>query len=184
VQADNWDCGLGPLGAFAAGQEIVNTNPAACVGAPIADSHASGQTTIAGTVTGTLAGTQVSDNQVETIREVLSSGGGPQNKFSLLEHRFTFNVAAGSERQLHVEGFRSNSADSDDFRIEFSIDGGTYFYALPLSLPLFDDDVDQIVTLGGTGSSVIVRIVDTNHAQGTQSLDTVSIDEIWIRVAP
>jgi hypothetical protein len=136
-------------------------------------------------VTGTLARTQTSDDQVEAITEVLSSGGGPSQKFSLLEHRFTFTVPPGSDRKLHVEGFRSSSADGDDFRFEYSTNGGTSFSPLSLSLPLFDDDVDRIEALGGTEfSSVIVRIVDTNHAQGTQSLDTVSIDEIWIRVAP
>jgi hypothetical protein len=181
VQAHNWDCGLGPLGA--AWQPIVNTNPAACVGVAIADSHPSSQTTIAGTVTGTLAATQVSDNQVEELREVLSSGGGP-NRFSLLEHRFTFNLPPGQDRKLHVEGFRSSSADGDDFRLEASFDGGTIYFPLALSLPLSDDDTDRIVELGGTSASMIIRVVDTNHTAGTQSLDTVSIDEIWIRVVP
>ena len=187
VQAQNWDCGLGPLGFNSAEQEIVNTNPAACVGVPVADSHPSGQTTVAGTVTGTLAGTQVSDDQVESITEVLSGGGGP-NRFSLLEHRYTFTVAPGSDRRLHVEGFRSSSVDGDDFRIDYSFDGGINFSPLEtnITLPLVDDDVDRISRMGGTdiSNSVIVRIVDTNHTPGTQSLDTVSIDEIWIRVAP
>jgi hypothetical protein len=183
VQGQNWDCGLGSLGKNSSEQEIVNTNPAACAGVPIADSHASGQTTVAGTVTGTLAGTQASDDQVEAITEVLSSGG-PTHKFSMLEHRFTFNVAPGSDRTLHVEGFRSNSVDADDFRFEYSIDGGTNFVALPLFLPLSADNVDLFASLPTSGSSVIIRVVDTNHTQGTQSLDTVSIDEIWVRVAP
>jgi hypothetical protein len=181
VQAQNWDCGLGPLST--AEKQAVNTNPLACAGIPIADSHPSSQTTVAGTVTGTLAGTQTSDDQVESIQEVVSSGGSPSQRFSLLEHRFTFTMGPGLDRRLHVEGFRSSSADGDDFRFEASTDGGVSFFPLSLTLPLLDDDVDRIAVVGGESSSVIIRVVDTNRAPGTQSLDTVSIDEIWMRAA-
>lgn len=181
VQAQNWDCGLGPLSTVE--KQAVNTNPLACTGIPIADHHASSQTTVAGMVTGTLEATHSSDDQVEAIREVLSSGGSPSQRFSLLEHRFTFTLGPGHDRRLHVEGFRSSSADGDDFRFEASTDGGASFYPLSLTLPLSDDDVDRIVSVGGDSSTVIIRVVDTNRTPGTQSLDTVSIDEIWMRVA-
>jgi len=36
----------------------------------------------------------------------------------------------------------------------------------------------------GTGGTITVRVVDTDHTPGGQSLDTVSIDEIWIRTVP
>jgi hypothetical protein len=184
VQAQSWDCGLGSLGRTSTEQERVNSDPGACAGAAVTDAHATAQSTIFGTVSGTLANTTTSNDQVEAIAEVLS-GGNPANRFSELEQRFTIAVGAGTIRELHVEGFRSASIDGDDFRFEVSTDGGVIFTPVTLSLPFSDDDIDRIASLAtGFTGSMIVRVVDTDRTAGHQSLDTVSIDEIWIRVVP
>jgi N-acetylneuraminic acid mutarotase len=184
VQAQNFDCGLGSLGTTSSEQQRTNLNPSACGGLSVTDAHASSQSTTLGTVTGTLANTQSSNDQYETITEVLSSGGNPANRFSELEQRFTFTVGSGTKKELHVEGFRSNSTDGDTFRFEYSTDG-VNFTPVTLALPLSDDNIDRIATLPGSlTGAVTVRVVDTDRTAGHQTLDAVTIDELWIRVAP
>jgi N-acetylneuraminic acid mutarotase len=184
VQAQNYDCGLGSLGTTSSEQQRTNSNPSACGGVSVADAHASSQSTTLGTVTGTLANTQSSNDQYETITEVLSSGGNPANRFSELEQRFTITVGSGTKKELHVEGFRSSSTDGDDFRFEYSTDG-VNFTPVTLTFPLADDNVDRIATLPGSlTGAVTLRAVDTDRTAGHQTLDTVTIDELWIRAVP
>jgi hypothetical protein len=184
VQAQNFDCGLGSLGTTSSEQQRVNANAGACGGAPVSDAHASSQSTVLGTVAGTLANTQSSNNAYEAITEVLSSGGSPSTRFSQLEQRWTISVGAGTVKQLHVEGFKNSSTDGDDFRFEYSTDGTT-FTPVTLTLPLADDGIDRIATLPGSlTGAVTIRVVDTDRTAGHQALDTVTIDELWIRAVP
>ena len=92
-------------------------------------------------------------------------------------------MGSGTKKELHVEGFRSNSTDGDDFRFEYSTNGGSTFTAVSItSLPFSDNNIDLIGTLpGNLTGSVIIRVVDTDRTAGHQSLDTVTIDELWIR---
>jgi hypothetical protein len=106
-------------------------------------------------------------------------------RFSQLEHRWTVALGPGSIRQLHVEGFRTSSTDGDDFRFDWSTNGTTWTAVALASLPASDTGVDLIGTLpaGATGT-VFLRVVDTNRTAGTQALDTVTIDELFVRVSP
>ncbi|HKQ63009.1 MAG TPA: thrombospondin type 3 repeat-containing protein [Candidatus Polarisedimenticolaceae bacterium] len=183
VQGQSFECGLGSLGKDSTELERVNGDVNACDGQAHADAYATAQSTVFGTVTGNLAGTQSSNDVVEAITEVLSSGGNPASRFSRLEQRWTIAVTAGTRVELHVEGFRTNSSDGDDFRFEYSTNGGTSFTPIPLvSLPLGDDDVDRTALLPPSlAGNVIFRVVDTDRTAGAQSLDTVSIDELFVR---
>jgi len=183
VQAQSYGCGMGSLGTTSSELQRTNSNPSACAGVVVTDSHASTETNVLGTVSGTFSNTLTSNNVYESITEVLSSGGNPSSRFSELEQRWTFNVGSGTKKELHVEGFRSNSTDGDDFRFEYSTNGGSTFTAVSItSLPFSDNNIDLIGTLpGNLTGSVIIRVVDTDRTAGHQSLDTVTIDELWIR---
>jgi hypothetical protein len=63
---------------------------------------------------------------------------------------------------------------------------GVTFTASPISdLPFADGNADLAGVLpAGLSGNVTVRVVDTNRNAGGQFLDTVSIDEIWIRIVP
>jgi hypothetical protein len=53
------------------------------------------------------------------------------------------------------------------------------------SLPTADPDADLSAALPASLSgTVLIRVIDTNRTQGTQDLDTVSIDELFIRSNP
>jgi hypothetical protein len=88
--------------------------------------------------------------------------------------------------ELHVEGFRSNSTDGDNFRFEFSPNVVTPFTPVSMSsLPFADNNTDLVGVLpSGVSGSAIIRVVDTDRTMGHQALDTVAIDELWIRVVP
>lgn len=185
VSSQNLDCGLGSLGTTASEVERVNTNGAACIGVTHTDRHATGESNPTGTVTGTYNDTLSSNNVRESIQEVLSTGGAPESRFSFLDHRWTFSVAPGTRIELHVEGSRTNSTDGDTFRFSWSTNGTNFFPLTTADLPLSDNDSEVQATLPATLSgTVTIRVIDSNRTPGTQFLDTVSTDEIWIRTVP
>jgi N-acetylneuraminic acid mutarotase len=186
VQAQNDDCGLGALGPDSTGAERLNAAGAACEGASHADSYPVSEASVYGTVSGDLTATAASDGVYESITEEESSGGPPSNRRSLLEHRWTIDVAPGDRIELHVEGSRSSSPDGDDFVFEYSDDGGASWNAIAMStLPLADDQVDRVGTLPNTlAGSVIFRVVDTNRDEGHLELDELTIDELFVRNVP
>jgi hypothetical protein len=185
VQGQNFDCGMGPLGYTSMEAERLNDDPGACQGHPHTDAYASAEETIYGDVTGTYVDTGASDDTVESITEE-ESGGSPSTRFSRMEHRWTVPVTAGTRIEFHVEGFRTDSPDGDTFRFEYSTDGGTEFTViLTGSLPFADDDIDLMASLpSGLSGSVIFRVVDTDRTPGNRDLDTVGVDELFVRSIP
>ena len=181
VEGQNFGCGIGSLGATSAGQERINASAGVCIGTTVAVVHASSESTVYGTVRGTLVDTRSSNNIYEEITEALSTGGSQANQYSELEQRWTFTVAAGALKQFHAEAFANNPG----FRFEYWATGATAFTPLAMSLPSRDLDVDQVATLpASVGGTVIVRIVDTDRTPGHQTRFVVDIDEIGIWVVP
>jgi hypothetical protein len=172
------------LGLASSEQIRTNTDPGACQGVSVIDAHASGESAVAGSVSGSYTATTATDDVAEVITEELS-GGNPNNRYSYLEHHWVVDVAAGTRVELHIEGYRTSSADGDAFAFEYATDGATWNpVALP-DLPLADDDVDLAAALPGTlAGPVTIRVVDTNRDPGSQFLDSVSIDELFVRSYP
>jgi hypothetical protein len=53
------------------------------------------------------------------------------------------------------------------------------------SLPFSDDGIDLIGTIPASVSGgVTIRVIDTDQTTADQSLSTLSIDRLWIRVVP
>lgn len=185
VQGQSFECGLGSLGTTSDEIERVNLDGGACAGTTFADSHPASETPVSGTVSGTFADASASDDAVEAISEEISSGN-PARRFSFLEHRWSIAVPAADRVELHVEGFRTSGGDADNFAFEYSIDGGTTWNPIPIvSLPFADDDADRQATLPSSLSgNVLIRVVDTNRTPGGQIIDTVSLDELFVRTVP
>jgi hypothetical protein len=184
VQAQNFECGLGSLGTMSGERTRVNVNAGACVGVTVTDSHASAQSAIYGTVWGTLANTFTTDQVYQSFTEVLSTGGSASSEFSQLEERFTVSVAAGARKELHVAGTYTTSSDADAFQFEYSTDGVT-FTPVSLSLLLNTASIDRLAVLPDRlNGTVTIRVVDTDRTAGHQALDSLFIDELWIRSIP
>ena len=182
LQSWNHDCGGGALGLAA--NEIIRVAGVACSGAAHTDVHPSAEQTIYGLSVGGLSGVAASDGETSSITEEMSSGGPPSERTSWLEHHWFFELPAGSAAGLHVEGFRSVSPDGDDFVFEFSPDGGASWEWVPVAaLPFADDGIDLSASLpGGWPGPVMIRVIDTDRTPGNQDADTVTLDEMFVRV--
>ena len=184
VQAENLDCGRGPLGFDSSGSERMNSSVSACAGPTFTDHYPISESAEFGSVTGSLTDLLASDDGYLTITEELTSGN-PSIRFSSLEHRWSFSVSSGVRVELHVEGFTTANpgVDFDYLAFEYSTDGGQTFNPIALSdLPSSDNDFDLRGTLpASTVGSLLIRVVDTDSTEGAQDIDFVSLDEMFIR---
>lgn len=130
---------------------------------------------VAGTVSGTYAATQASDNNYEVITEN-QSGGKPSSRYSYLEHKWNFNVAAGSSVSFYVEAYRPNNSDGDDFSFQYSTDN-VNFTTLVTVNSATEQTYSAALPVSGT---VYIRVVDTNRTSGNLSLDPIYIDYMVI----
>lgn len=189
MQGQNFDCGMGGLGFTSSDADRINASPGACTGYPFSDAYATSETTTLGTRTGGSYLDMLSSNDVvESLQEVLLGSGPPSNRSSRLDHRWTIPVtpAPGGFIEFHVECDYPPPSDGDAFRFEYSTDGVT-FTILNLNgfIPNADNDIDLYSFLPSTLSgNVIVRVVDTNQGAGNTELNTIHVDELWIRSIP
>jgi len=134
----------------------------------------------AGTVNGSYVATHSSDDLRESITE-RESGGRPQNRYSYLDHTWTFSVTPGTTVTLFIEAHRTANAEGDDFVFSYSQNNQDFTDALTVTKPA-DDDTPQIAVLPATLSgTVYLRVRDTDQTQGQNSLDTVFIDHLLIQ---
>jgi hypothetical protein len=160
----------------------VNVRPAA----PVYD-YPIAETTAAGTRTGAIANLGASDNSVESIKEVYSTG-------SDLDQRWRFNVTGGSDVTLAINAWRSfsNQSTGDEYHMQYSTDGATWSDLTRL-VPSGSKDITrtkfeanepyQMWALpAGTKGTVWIRATDTiNGSSSSEILDTLTVDEIFIR---
>lgn len=144
------------------------------------DALANADVPVAGTVTGTYADTQSSNDIRESIREVLS-GGSPSKKYSYLEHKWTINVAAAPTVTFYVEAHHTANSEGDDFVFAWSSDN-VNFTNMATVTKTADDNAYQTFSLPATTNGTIyVRVRDANRTAGRQVLDTVYVDHIFVR---
>ncbi|MHC4323444.1 MAG: LamG domain-containing protein [Planctomycetota bacterium] len=135
---------------------------------------------VAGTVSGSYFDTQSNDNDYEAITE-RESGGKPSNRYSYLEHKWTFNVPSGDTMTFHVNAYKSPN-NEDDFVFAYSKDD--YNYENMVIVTKTSDDVYQSSAIPSiTAGTVYVRVVDTDRSEGNKSLDTIYVDDMYITSA-
>jgi len=142
------------------------------------DYPASGQIAGSGTVSGSFTDTQTDNGVSQSIRE-RESGGKKQNRYSFMEHKWTFDVAPAAGFVFNLNAWSSGSADGDEFVFSFSTDDSTYTDFLTLgSTDPANVQVEMLPdTLSGT---VYIRVRDTDRTAGNKGLDTVYIDHMYI----
>jgi hypothetical protein len=145
------------------------------------DDHASAETPVAGTVSGSYLDTHESDLVYESITE-RESGGKPDLRHSWLEHIWVFNVQGSNPATLYVKGYHSANSEGDDFLFSVSVDGGeSYSPVLTLTKTSDDGEFDSGSLPAGVSGTVYVKVEDTDRSQGNRNLDTVYVDEMYIR---
>jgi hypothetical protein len=134
--------------------------------------RATGETNIAGSVTGTFADTFDADDKGQTITEV-DSGGKPSNRHDLAEHVWTIPASEGNQT-LTIAATASDAGDADDgFAIEWSTDGTTW---IPLTVVAPGPTVEGQFDIGAPTGTIQVRAIDTDRTPGQRSHNSLTVD--------
>ena len=137
------------------------------------------RTPVAGTVAGSYLDTWSGDGVYEAIQEV-ESGGKPSKRTSLLEHKWTFDVPAGTSVSFFVRAHHGANAEGDDFVFAWSTDDASYVDLLTVT-KTYDDGAYQSADLDpGVSGLVYVRVLDTDRTQGHRELDALYVDHLYI----
>jgi len=150
------------------------------VTASATDDVAIGETPVKGTVSGDYTDTHTSNDVYESITE-RQSGGKPANRYSYLEHQWTFSVTGGDTVTFYLQAYKTDNAENDDFVFAYSTNGDNWTDMVTVT-KISDDDTYQTYELPGslTGTTY-VRVKDTDQTPGNKSLDTIYVDHMFIR---
>jgi beta-glucanase (GH16 family) len=148
-------------------------------GGPVND-HANADIIGQGTVTGSYVDTQASDNSYESISE-RESGGNPNNRHSHLEHKWTINVTGGDSVTFYVEAHHTANSEGDDFVFAYSTDNVNFTDMVTVTKTADNDTVQQFTLPNTLSGTVYIRVKDTDQSQGNKGLDTVYVDDMYIR---
>lgn len=137
--------------------------------------HEVAETNVAGSITsGSFLQTTSSDNAYEAITEEGFAGSR-----SRLEHRWQFDVSGGSNPTFGVETHHNSAVENFDF--EFSTDGSNWTLMLTVTKTADNDAAQTFALPDSTSGTVLVRAVDTDRSRKESTLDTLFVDEIFIR---
>ena len=162
------------------GTDSATTDPIVVDPPPFSDQHANGEIFGSGTVNGNYTNTHNDGNPVESIRE-RESGGKPSKRYSYLEHTWTFNVQPGNTITLFINAWTSSSIDGDEMVFAYSTNGGSFYTDILTINNILDNPLVAVPLPSDTEGNVRIRVRDTDRNQGNRSLDTVSVDEMYIR---
>ncbi len=139
---------------------------------------ANGEQTTRASVSGTYVATQADDGNDQTIGET-SSGGKKKNRYSLLEHRWSVNVAPGSAATLLLN---ASSAIGGGEQIVLSWSQNLQDWTSLLTLSGNHSNQDWSLPLVPTPSgTVYFRVRDTQRVAGLQSGNSVSVDYLAVQ---
>ncbi len=142
------------------------------------DYAASGQISVSGSVNGSVADTQT-DNGVSQSIEERQSGGKKQDRYSLLEHKWTFEIAPASGFTFNLNGWSSGSSDGDNFVFAWSTNDSSYSDFLTVS-STDPGNFQSAVLPNSLSGTVYIRVRDSDQTAGHQTLDRVYVDQMYI----
>lgn len=186
VQAHSATCGAGLLGSDSE-ERPRDVAQFGCDALTYRDRYATSEVTLWGTVQGNANDTKYRDGRSEVLTEQLTPGEPPffqLNRFSVLEHQWRFDVVPGEAVEFHLTASRTASPDGDDFQFEYSTDSGASWVALNLGrLPYGTEPrLPRAIALpNSVAGALLLRVVDTDHTPASQPLDSLTIDEMFVR---
>jgi Big-like domain-containing protein len=145
------------------------------------DDVAASDIPVHGVLGGSYADTHASDGIYETIMEKKSIGKPPRH--STLEHQWTFNVTGGETVTFNVEAFQTDSDDLDTFDFAYSTDGANFTHMLNVNKTEDNDEAQSYTLPASTSGTIYIRVTDTDHTDDNLAMDTISIDQMYIRCA-
>jgi len=147
------------------------------------DSYAISEGITTGTIVGSgLADTFAADDVYEELEEAIV--GNPGRGHSALSHTWTFDLPEARAVTFYAEAHHTANSEGDDFAFEWSADGQTWAPLLTVTKTA-DDDLAQSEALpDGQAGTVYVRVTDTDQTARARSLDSLYVDEMFIRSDP
>lgn len=134
--------------------------------------YASGQTAVAGSVSGSYTATQTVGGGAQVVTEVNSSGK-PSSRFDLLEHVWQLSATTGVQT-LTVHASVTDGGDADaGVLVAVSSDGSSW---QPVVTIPAGGSIAAGYDIGRRSGTVYVRVTDTDRTRGQQSHDSVSVD--------
>ncbi|UCF44288.1 MAG: S8 family serine peptidase [Planctomycetota bacterium] len=135
---------------------------------------------VVGTVSGNFDDTHTSDNVYESITEVESGGQSPNRRYSYLEHKWTVDMPSVDTATFQVEAYHTVNNEGDDFIFAYSIDDSVYIDMVTVTKTIDDDIAQGYEVPNDVSGTVYIRVKDSDQTSGSNSLDAVYIDEMYI----
>jgi hypothetical protein len=158
-------------GTNSASLEITVIDPSV----PVA-SFASSESTLLGTVSGSLSDTFDNDDVYEVLTEELSVN----KKLSQLEHKWIFNVSGGEVVTFYIEAHHTANAEGDDFIISYSTDDVAYTDIVTITKTIDDNTVQWYSLPNGISGTVYIKVEDADRTDGNTALDSLYVDALFI----
>lgn len=144
------------------------------------DHLATGDIFEAGSVSGDYSNTWSDDGSWQSIME-RESGGKPDNRYSYLEHKWTFELQGGQITTLFANVWAPESADGDQFVFSYSTDGIEYRQLFTVQNSS-DGSTYAVTIMPNTGTGTLyLRVTDSDRTPGHREKDTVYIDHMFVR---
>jgi hypothetical protein len=140
--------------------------------------YAVGETTIDGSVSGDIDGTERRDNVYEILTETLNVPN--KNGYGALEHIWQFNnIPTGTYLQFRIEAYRTDLDLSDNFIMSYSTNGSTFLpFGSELSITnTTDENSEEPRNLdSGIDGTIWVKVKNTDQVKGSLDCDTLYVD--------
>ena len=141
--------------------------------------YAIDESTVRSTVQNDYKNTYANDGVYETIQEVLNNPN--KNGYSLLEHIWAFDVGSAASAVFYVNAFHSSNDEADDFIFSYSTDGTNYTDMLTVYATSDEEMLQYYELPSNINGTVYIRVTDTDHTKGNKSLDSLSVDQMYIQ---
>jgi PKD repeat protein len=158
----------------------VSLNTISIAPRPYTDIYAHGEIAGAGNVNGVIENTHFDDGITQSVLE-WESGGKKSTRYSFLEHSWLFTIPRGDVTTLHLNAWHSSSSDGDNISVAWSLGDGSNFQEITTLKSTYDDGIRTFVLPSGLQGEVRIRLRDTDRTPGSRTLDTVYVDEMYIR---
>ncbi|MGB2809711.1 MAG: Ig-like domain-containing protein, partial [Sedimentisphaerales bacterium] len=146
---------------------------------PYVDYTAYDEDAVFGTVIGSYIDTQAKDSSYEVIEEALDKPN--KNGASILEHKWLIDVPGTGPQSFHVNAYRDDYDDADDFDFWYSTDDLEYTKMLTVTKTA-DDGMYQTYALPDSISgTVYIYLSDTHYENGELVLGQVHVNHMFIR---
>ncbi|MDF7822664.1 tandem-95 repeat protein [Pontiellaceae bacterium B12227] len=133
------------------------------------------ETSVVGSVVGSLSDTLLDDNSYEVITEELDTV-----PTSVAGHVWTFDVYGAELVTFYVEAHHSANNEGDDFVFSFSTNGTDWTDMVTITNTTDDDTIQWYALPSGLSGPIFVRATDIDRTAGSSVLDSLWIDFMLI----